>query len=307
MNRYPAIFHGLQELLADRPNSSLKLLSFGCSDGSEVRTLRQYYSGATIHGVDVDKNMITQNTASNRDPLVSYFSNTTFLQPESYDAVLAMGVLCRQHHVTDRLPYKKFVESTELIDKLIRPGGFMVVYNSDFSFDEYPYSFRYKNMAEDCKGGVGMPERLLSADQRGSEGMFDDRSIVRGNCAPWTGKYCIESGWRWKFTYLGENVQPAGSGYVSFGCKHPGVFFKKLSAIPDLTGEMDGYGSSMGAAGTAPTSSANNMPSNSYGTNNLPTSGYGNNNLPSGGWDNQWQGQGGWGTPAQAMYYGNGA
>jgi hypothetical protein len=234
MHRYPAIFHGLQELLESPPRNVLKILSFGCSDGSELRTLREYFPGATLHGVDIDAALIAQNNANNNDPHIQYFHNTKDLAAETYDAVLAMGILCRQRSEKDRLPYDHYVKTMALIDQLVRPGGYMVVYNANFPFKEYPYSYRYQNMAENCN--EGLPTTMFSADTREAHGTNPqpEKLLVRGVCAPW-GKYCIESGWLWKFSYLGDMVQPVGNPWASFGCMHPGTFFKKLAAIPDLS------------------------------------------------------------------------
>lgn len=253
LNRYPAVFMGLQELLGAKPtvpaapvapNTSsnksvpLKLLSFGCSDGSELRSLRMYFPDAIIHGVDIDSELIARNTMNNTDPLVEFFNGTELLQAEGYDAVLAMSVLCRQQTKDDHLPYANYVDTVSLLDMLVRPGGYLVIYNADYPFTEYPSSFRFKNMAAGAGCSVGLPLTILSADQRFTASPNALNKMPKhggsGVCSYW-GKHCIESGWRWKYTAKDQQVQPEGSGFMSFGCMHPGTFFEKLLDYPDQT------------------------------------------------------------------------
>jgi len=51
-DRYPVIFRFVRDALGDAP--SLRLLSFGCSSGEEVWTLRRYFAAAFIKGIDID-------------------------------------------------------------------------------------------------------------------------------------------------------------------------------------------------------------------------------------------------------------
>jgi len=247
VNRYPAVFQGLKQLLQteliakvtprtdqeDPTNSSapLKLLSFGCSDGSELHSLRMYFPDAIIHGVDIDAELIARNTMNNTDPSIEFFNGTEFLQAGGYDAVLAMSVLCRQQTKNDHLPYANYVDTVSLLDSLVKPGGYLVIYNADYPFTEYPYSFRFKNMAAGAGCSVGLPLTILSADQRFTASPNAPTNLPKnggsGVCSYW-GKHCIESGWRWKYTAAGQQVQPEGSGFMSFGCMHPGTFFEKL-------------------------------------------------------------------------------
>jgi chemotaxis methyl-accepting protein methylase len=47
----------------------LKILSFGCSTGEEVRTLSEkYFPGCIIHGIDINKAIVAQTSKSNTNP-----------------------------------------------------------------------------------------------------------------------------------------------------------------------------------------------------------------------------------------------
>ena len=49
-DRYPWLFQFAARELADRPD--LRILSFGCSRGEEVFSLRRYFPTASIKGID---------------------------------------------------------------------------------------------------------------------------------------------------------------------------------------------------------------------------------------------------------------
>jgi len=160
-NRYPTIFRLLKDLLDDvgKAGKPAKLLSFGCSDGSECHSLRTYFPDAIIHGVDIAADLIAENIANNTDSSIDFYDNTANLSTESYDAVLAMSVLLHQGSSVSKhlsydeyvdtvkhLAYHKYVDAVTVLDRLVRPGGYLVIYNADHPFSEYPHHHDYKNM-----------------------------------------------------------------------------------------------------------------------------------------------------------------
>ncbi|MGG7620247.1 hypothetical protein [Bacillus coreaensis] len=53
MDRYPKIFTACQKYFEGKED--IKILSYGCSTGEEVLTLRRYFPNAQIIGVDINK------------------------------------------------------------------------------------------------------------------------------------------------------------------------------------------------------------------------------------------------------------
>jgi chemotaxis methyl-accepting protein methylase len=53
MDRYPRIFSACRDFFGDRQD--LKILSFGCSTGEEVLTLRRYFPSAFITGAEINR------------------------------------------------------------------------------------------------------------------------------------------------------------------------------------------------------------------------------------------------------------
>jgi hypothetical protein len=235
-DRYPAIFLDLKDLLSgekdpdgspDMHRASLKLLSFGCGSG-EPRTMRKYFPEAHVDGVDADRSLIASNNGNNSDKMLRYHESTSSLQPGSYDAVLALSVLCSPNEKSF-LPYESFVNSMTLIDQFVKPGGYIVLYNSNYPFYEFAESHRYESVADRCN--VANENVVEKLDQRGS---VSPHSWNRGWCTQF-GKYCTESGWRSKYDRTGKQIQPKQpDDAMTFGCFYPGTMFRKVSAAPTV-------------------------------------------------------------------------
>lgn len=146
-NRYPDIFAKIESMYKEDPTK--KLLSFGCSHGNEVRTLRKYLPLSTVHGIDVDAGIIAGNKKGNTDKNVEYFSDANEVEGKSYDMVLAMSVLC--HSPDPPIHFEVFNRTVELIDKLVAKGGYMVMYNTNYKFTDTEVSKRYDNVGEHDK------------------------------------------------------------------------------------------------------------------------------------------------------------
>ncbi|MEW5769961.1 MAG: class I SAM-dependent methyltransferase [Pseudomonadota bacterium] len=95
-DRYPHIFAFVQDQLAGV--TAPRLLSFGCSTGEEVFTLRQYFPRAEITGIDINAHSIAicrKKLARRRDAEIRFQqAHTPEAEPAThYDAVFCMAVL----------------------------------------------------------------------------------------------------------------------------------------------------------------------------------------------------------------------
>lgn len=143
-NRYPNIFQVCSEYFSKKPLSQpLSILSFGCSDGTEVFTLRDlYFKDAYIQGVDISEEMIKVCNSKNTDTNIRFTLSNEISSNDWYDVIFCMSVLCRwpkTQHILDCSNEYPFVEFDKQVVQLynhLNKGGLLVIYNSNFCFYE---------------------------------------------------------------------------------------------------------------------------------------------------------------------------
>ena len=143
-DRYPAIFGFVRDQLGDAPER--RLLSFGCSTGEEVFSLRRYFPRAAIRGLDINRRNLA--VARRRlaeiggDPRITFaWANAADGEPsESYDAVFAMAVF-RHGGLNDAPPrcdrlirFADFERCAEGLATALRPGGLLAIRHANFRF-----------------------------------------------------------------------------------------------------------------------------------------------------------------------------
>lgn len=140
-DRYPDIFNEVTEYVLDSPNT--QILSFGCSKGKECAALSDiYFKQSKIFGFDLHESIINNNIRSNTNPRIEYFSDVDkFIK---YDLVFAMSVLCKWPEENERYSYDLFTETLNSIDRLIKIGGLLCIYNSTYAFTHTKISDNYE-------------------------------------------------------------------------------------------------------------------------------------------------------------------
>ena len=141
-DRYPQIFRFVQEALG--AESELQILSFGCSTGEEVFSLRRYFPRAAIKGIDVNAGNVALARARllrSKDTLLSFaVAASTAAEPTAaYDAIFAMAVLRhgdlgllgvrRSDHL---VRFADFAAAVADFSRCLKPGGLLVVRHSNF-------------------------------------------------------------------------------------------------------------------------------------------------------------------------------
>ena len=145
-NRYPEIFRFVGDSLGHR--ADLRLLSFGCSTGEEVFTLRGYFPRAVIDGIDINPYRIRAARRRLRhaggDPRLNFLvtASPERLPAASYDAVFCLAVL-REGSLNCEPPpprcddWIRFADFERVIGDLartVRPGGLLAIAHSNFRF-----------------------------------------------------------------------------------------------------------------------------------------------------------------------------
>ena len=153
MNRYPEVFSDCRDYFGHRKN--IRILSFGCSTGDEVLTLRKYFPDAEIIGAEINKYNLKKCRELPLDKNITfiYSKNSTLQQYGPYDAIFCMAVLqriptqIRMHGITNikkLYPFDKFNKQLMDLDKLVRMNGLLVVHFTQYMFSDSDIAYQYE-------------------------------------------------------------------------------------------------------------------------------------------------------------------
>ena len=157
LNRYPEIFYGCMQYFEGR--SDIRILSFGCSTGEEVITLRQYFPDAQIVGAEINKNSLEICRKRKLDDKISFVDSLPeeIQKHAPFDAILCMAVLQRtpgviaEKGITDLkkiYPFEKFEDQIIELDGYLKPGGLMVVHMSQYDFTDTKLASNYNHYGD---------------------------------------------------------------------------------------------------------------------------------------------------------------
>jgi SAM-dependent methyltransferase len=143
-DRYPWLFGFAAARIGSRHD--LRILSFGCSRGDEVFSLRGYFPAAAIKGIDVNPRKIAScvNRAhAANDTNVSFeVAATPAGEPTAfYDAVFCLAVLCNGDLTTSGaqrcdpvLHFDRFDRIIGDFARCLKPGGLLILHTTNFRF-----------------------------------------------------------------------------------------------------------------------------------------------------------------------------
>lgn len=156
MDRYPVVFNACRMYYIKQP--TLKILSFGCSTGQEVLTLRQYFPEAKIVGVDINSwNIKTCLRRYSDERMSFYHSDDPAWQIDNhYDAIFCMAVLQRTENRTLNLqvssqiyPFVRFDNQLNQLDGYLKQGGVMALDETDYRFTDASVAEHYQPLQWD--------------------------------------------------------------------------------------------------------------------------------------------------------------
>jgi SAM-dependent methyltransferase len=186
-NRYPRIFRFVQsEIGADDP---LAILSYGCSTGEEVFSLRDYFPHASIKGIDINPGNIAACRRRLRkapDAGIAFeTARSTRAEPTAfYDAIFAMGVLRHgslgQPGVTrcDHLiRFEDFARAIDDFKRCLKPGGLLIVRGSNFRVCDTASGAAFATIFSAGFQTKGPP--LFGPDNRLMPGIEDTDAVFR--------------------------------------------------------------------------------------------------------------------------------
>jgi hypothetical protein len=155
LDRYPRIFAACRAHLGDGP--ALRLLSFGCSTGEEVVTLRHYFPEATIVGAEINRRSLDACRQRALDDRITFVLS----RPEAiaalgpFDAIFCMAVLQRTPHLVEQAgirdlgriyPFEKFDRQVSQFDGWLRPGGLLAVHHTQYRVEDATAAAGYRRL-----------------------------------------------------------------------------------------------------------------------------------------------------------------
>jgi len=177
-NRYPEVFFAVKEELKSRKVNPRKVMSFGCSTGEECLTLQEYFPNSKIIGVDINKKNLRKCQRKIRHENFRFiYSDPQLIQNEApLDIIFCMSVLCRWEETElvtncDKIyPFAKFEQQVELMDRILDPGGLLIIYNSNFRFSDSRIYSRFQPICIDVLRDSGFVHKFNKRNQK----IFDD-------------------------------------------------------------------------------------------------------------------------------------
>ena len=155
-DRYPEIFRFVQSQLG--AGSAIRILSFGCSTGEEVFSLRHYFPQAVIKGIDINwRNIAACRRRLRREPDagISFArASSTLGEPALYyDAIFCMAVL-RQGQLalagTTRcdhlIRFDDFAAAVKDFSRCLKAGGLLAIRHSNFRLVDAPAGVDFETM-----------------------------------------------------------------------------------------------------------------------------------------------------------------
>lgn len=143
-DRYPRIFSFIRDRLSDI--DAPRLLSFGCSTGEEVFTLRHYFPQAEVLGIDINPHSIAicrKKLDRAGDTSIRFeLADSPKAEPESYyDAIFCMAVLrhgelgsSNAENCAHLIRFNTFEETVADLCRILKPGGYLAIRSSNFRF-----------------------------------------------------------------------------------------------------------------------------------------------------------------------------
>ena len=160
-DRYPTLFRAIAELPDLDPRA--RILSFGCSTGEEVATLREYFPRATIVGCDINTAALREAQPRYAERDVSFVTPETLTSAERFDAIFCMAVLQRRaacygdiQDCSRVFPFAVFAAQLERLDALVRPGGILIAHLTNFRVTDAPATSAYVPAGHDNGTGPAL-------------------------------------------------------------------------------------------------------------------------------------------------------
>ena len=136
----------------------LRILSFGCSTGEELVSLQALFPGAEIFGCDVDWYSLQKARALLSGSANIFHSDGELINENGpYDIIVCNSVLLsrttRKDGKASGIDTKRWLETVDLLDSVLKPGGIIQIINSNIPFRLHPCFKGYQKQSSDLLVG----------------------------------------------------------------------------------------------------------------------------------------------------------
>ena len=193
-DRYPYIFGFVQAQLGAEHKGCI--LSFGCSSGEEVFSLRRRFPHAHIKGVDINREAIglaRKRAKREADANVEFAvrDSTAGEATASYDAIFCMAVLrhaaltaTKATRCDHLIRFEDFARQVADFARCLKPGGFLVMRHSNFRFSDAPAAADFVtalavNIAPGSETPIFGPDNQLIYGEKYTDTVFRKRNVAQ--------------------------------------------------------------------------------------------------------------------------------
>ncbi len=149
LNRYPDIFKFCRDNIIEK---KCKILSFGSSTGEELVSIAMHFGESEIYGVEIDKHCLDESIKLTKN--VDRIKISSEIPNEKFDIIFCMSVFCKWPEtqlITDSsgvYEFHQFESGINLIENHLNKDGLLVLFNSNFIFEDTDVSKNYISIFE---------------------------------------------------------------------------------------------------------------------------------------------------------------
>jgi SAM-dependent methyltransferase len=194
-DRYPDLFGAARALLDGRPDP--RLLSFGCSTGAEVFTLRHYFPQAHITGLDINPHRIAicrrRLREGGGDQLIRFEvgNSADTMASASFDAIFCLAVFRHGKLQFGPAPrcdplirFSAFEQTLSGLARCLKPGGLLVLCHDNFRLQDTDHVARRFTLAAQFASPNSAQTPLYGRDNRLLPGAEPEQAIYRLTAGP---------------------------------------------------------------------------------------------------------------------------
>jgi chemotaxis methyl-accepting protein methylase len=160
-NRHPIIFKSLKRI-SSNPKT---ILSFGCSSGMEILSLKELYFGESeFYGVDINAGVLEK--AKDRCGFAKFYNIKNIDVSIKFDIITCMNVFCNY-----KRGYEEWKKDINMLLNLLQDGGLIALHNISYSIDT---EVDFKTLKP-----VKIPEEFLSDKSCRDYGKYDKDIIFK--------------------------------------------------------------------------------------------------------------------------------